>query len=203
MQVVTSTSFSMPGTLLREAACNLRRGLVSGVGIEDCTMTFEERFWSKVYRSGGPDACWVWTGCRSGKGYGQIGVNGHTQRAHRVAWLLVNGPISDGLCVLHRCDNPPCCNVGRCLFLGNHADNVADKVAKGRQARGGAHGSRLHPELLARGEANGNARLTIADVFAIRAAAQRGESQRAIAIHYGVSRRNVRNIVHRERWAHV
>lgn len=80
------------------------------------------------------DACWVWTGFRDRKGYGQIaldgrrGVHGYT---HRVAWELHNGPIPDGLWVLHRCDNPPCCNPAH-LFLGTAADNNRDMAAKGR-----------------------------------------------------------------------
>ncbi len=54
---------------------------------------------------------------------------------HRAAWEVTHWPIPDGLFVLHRCDNPPCCDPEH-LFLGTDADNTADKVAKGRQARG-------------------------------------------------------------------
>lgn len=79
--------------------------------------------------------CIVWTGTvtRDG-GYGKISVGGRHGRilvTHRVAWELENGPIPEGLWVLHRCDNPPCCNVQH-LFLGDSATNVADMVAKGR-----------------------------------------------------------------------
>ena len=79
-----------------------------------------------------PNGCIEWTGCVDGDGYGNIRVNGKNMLTHRFAWELVNGPIPMGLGVLHHCDNPPCCNVERCLFLGTQTENAADMVAKGR-----------------------------------------------------------------------
>jgi hypothetical protein len=96
-----------------------------------------------------------------------MGKSGHWF-AHRRAWELTHGPITDGLHCLHHCDHPPCCNPSH-LFLGAPADNVADMVAKGRQARGDRSGSRLYPERLARGEGHYRARVTDAQVVAIRA----------------------------------
>lgn len=91
-----------------------------------------DRFWSKVDRSGGPDACHPWMTYRTPTGYGRFGpTSGKSVRAHRVAWELTHGPIPSGLQVLHRCDNPSCCNV-RHLWLGTIAQNVADRDAKGR-----------------------------------------------------------------------
>lgn len=99
------------------------------------------RFWDKVC-FGQPDACWEWAGARKGsQGYGEFGVNRMPATAHRVAWELTHGPIPDGLFVLHRCDNPPCCNPAH-LFLGTHQDNMADRDAKGRVAHGDAHYTR-------------------------------------------------------------
>lgn len=91
----------------------------------------EGRFWPRLDQSGGPEACWPWTGSRTRTGYGKCSVDGRHVAAHRLAWQLTNGPIPDGLHVLHRCDNPPCCNPGH-LFLGTHTDNVRDMLAKGR-----------------------------------------------------------------------
>ena len=75
--------------------------------------------------------CHEWRGTLDGDGYGHLKVGGKTVKAHRLAWTLANGPIPDGLNVLHHCDNPPCCLVAH-LFLGTHADNSKDKMAKGR-----------------------------------------------------------------------
>lgn len=83
--------------------------------------------------------CREWTGCSDSHGYGSIRVDGRQIGTHRFAWILANGPIPDGLNVLHHCDNPPCCQTEPTpgypdghLFLGTHTDNMADKIAKGR-----------------------------------------------------------------------
>lgn len=151
--------------------------------------TLEERFWAKVDRRG-PNRCWEWTAATTGAGYGKISVDGRHVRAHRLAWKLARGPIPEGTCVCHHCDNPSCVNPAH-LFLGTHADNVADKVAKGRQ--------RDH-----HGEANPQARLKADDVHEIRRlSAAGGVTQGAIATRYEVSRRHVCAIVRGERWTHI
>ena len=78
--------------------------------------------------------CWTWTRATNKAGYGKIGSGegAGTLATHRVSWELTNGPVPDGLFVLHRCDNPPCCNPAH-LFLGTSRDNTLDMIAKGRQ----------------------------------------------------------------------
>jgi hypothetical protein len=147
------------------------------------------RLWTRVRVSSG---CWEWQGPRNLKGYGSIGVwgKGSTMPAHRAAWILTNGFIPAGLHVLHRCDNPPCCNPDH-LFLGTNADNVADKMVKGRQ-----------PSIA--GERNPRARLTLRQVVALRSKyAEGGVSQSALAREYGVSVSAIGFAITGRSWAHV
>lgn len=142
-----------------------------------------QRFWSKVQKT---DSCWKWTTLGTW-GYGTFRFEGKQQQAHRVAWILTHGPIPDGLCVCHHCDNRGCVNPDH-LFLGTRAENSADMVAKKRSCRGARNGAN---------------RLTVAQVQTIRAAVARGQSQYSLAKQYGIRRETVRDIIHRKIWAWV
>jgi hypothetical protein len=149
-------------------------------------ITAEDRFWGKVDKGGGPESCWEWLGTRKPTGYGGCGAaNGRHGRAHRVAYELCIGPIPEGMCVCHTCDNPACCNPAH-LFLGTPADNARDRAAKGRTARGENHG---------------RAKLTQKIVGEIRAAYAGGNVTAAfLGGQYGVTDRTVYAIVAGKTW---
>lgn len=95
------------------------------------------RYRQKIDRRG-PDECWPWKGATTGNGYGVIRLS-HPRRmmyAHRFGWEDANGPIPDGMNVLHHCDNPPCQNPQH-WFLGTQLENERDKIAKGRRGDNG------------------------------------------------------------------
>jgi hypothetical protein len=117
-------------------------------------------------------------------------MNGREHGAHRALWMLTNGPIPAGLFVLHRCDNPPCCNPDH-LFLGTPADNMRDMSEKGR-----AKGAR-------KGEGHHNAKLTADQVRHIRTLITSGLSVRKIASMLSVSHGAVGHIRKGTCWSHL
>jgi len=152
--------------------------------------SIEERLWEKVKKQ---DGCWLWTGSTNEDGYGKIyasGGNGQKEKkvsVHRVAWESINGKITDGMSVLHQCDNPPCCNPNH-LFLGTQADNIHDMYAKGRNRNIGPLG-----------EAAPSAKLTADQVREIRSR----KSSLALAKEFGISYRHLRQLFTGVRWKHI
>ena len=80
---------------------------------------------------------------RNKAGYAYRRAGGIPRLAHRLAWVEANGPILDGLFVLHHCDNPSCVNPDH-LFLGTQADNMHDAQAKGRRPVATHGGRRMY-----------------------------------------------------------
>lgn len=137
-----------------------------------------------------PNGCLKWIGGVRGKGYGAIRCFGRKESVHRFVFLAWVSEIPNGMWVLHRCDNPPCCNPDH-LFLGTHMDNVRDAQSKNRLWR-------------SHGELNGFHKLTWNDVKAIRERykfrSRSGNSLGSIAKDYGVDKTNIHHIVKFRTW---
>lgn len=151
---------------------------------------FESRF-----KADPETGCWIWSGYFTPKGYGNFFLrrSGRWVRlfAHRASYEYHVGPIPTDLCVLHRCDNPPCVNPSH-LFLGTRGDNNRDRASKGRTRP---------PDMS--GEKNGRARLTEGDVVTICLAYRDGESPRSLSDRYGVHINHIRGIIKGKFWRHL
>lgn len=149
----------------------------------------EAHFWSRVQK---PVGCWLYDGAREINGYGYLKNPFREPKyitAHRLAWILKNGPIPEGMSVLHKCDIRGCINPDH-LFLGSHEDNMADKVRKGRHHRG---------------ELSTKAKLTLEQVREIRRDyklySKRRSNAKELAAKYGISGNTITCIIAGRSWA--
>jgi predicted DNA-binding protein (UPF0251 family) len=159
----------------------------------------EERFWARVDKSGGSDACWPWMGARYVKGYGHVCFRGKHQTATHVAWTLAGRKLPVGLFLLHSCDYPPCCNPAH-LFVGTKKMNGEDCRRKGRTAVGQKNGMHTHPETRMPGDKNPMSKLTWDVVRRIRKLCAGGMSQKQAAKKFRISQMTVSYIVRNIQW---
>lgn len=145
-------------------------------------MPLADRFWRHVEKT---DGCWLWIGARNHNNYGRLADStrpGHANLAHRIAWELTYGPIPDGMCVCHTCDNPPCVNPDH-LWLGTHDDNMADRTAKGRDP--------LPPDV--------HIKMEIAAQIREEYAAG-GVTHRVLSERYGIDQSSVTRLINGKMW---
>ena len=145
--------------------------------------TTEEKFFAYVIKKPG---CWGWGNSSNNKGYGTVNVKKNDGRwvpflAHRLSWIIHNGPIPDGLEVCHHCDNPVCTNPEH-LFLGTHKENFSDQSKKGRSPLTGA---KINYEIACQ----------IREEYTGR----RGE-QRVLAAKYGITQPQISVILSGRQW---
>lgn len=133
------------------------------------------------------NGCWEWQGPKS-RGYGVMSVGGKNTKAHRYSYEVHNGPIPDGLMVLHACDNPGCVNP-RHLRVGTARDNARDAVSRGR--------TRVP---LLRGERCGKSKLTAQQVDEIRELRRQGLTLKKIGARYNTHFSNVSVIARGKTW---
>lgn len=160
------------------------------------TIPAADRFWAHVDRDGPMHPllgtrCWLWTGFIGPSGYGQFNIGGRAVVTNRAVYELSTGhPPPTGMDVCHHCDVRHCVRWPEHLFLGTPTENVHDMIAKGRDRK-------------ARGEHAANVKLTENAVRDIRAAYSSGTMPTELGRRYGVSDRQIHDIVKRRSWRHV
>ena len=199
----------------------LRRTCSDQCAFDVLKVPLADRFWQYVVKTEG---CWLWTGRdTTQRGYARIRRGGYRNGrilVHRAAWWFANGTEPPThLHVGHICDTPNCVrNDDRGVYIVNGMEfprwghlflcpqiiNEADKVQKGRQARGQSSGRILHPESYPKGSEWPMAKLTDDDVRLIRALYNRGEAtQVTLAATYGVLQPTISSIVLGKTWKHI
>lgn len=150
-----------------------------------------DRFWSKVQKT---NTCWLWTGAHSVLQknpkfqYGIMIVCWKRRMAHHLSWEIANNKkIPKGMCVLHKCDVPLCVRPDH-LWIGTQADNVRDRVSKGRSAS-------------PRGEKNCRSKLKEKDIHKIRRMIREGIKDDVIGKKFCVQRWTICRIRYNKNWA--
>jgi hypothetical protein len=144
--------------------------------------------------------CWLWRRKVSDRGYPYTTLSDNKRRrVNRLAYAMQHGEIPDGLSVCHSCDRhyaPSDSTYRRCvnpehLFVGTHAENMADMAQKNRSGR-------MH------GEANHQAKLTEAHVrLMLWLRSGHGARLQDLADWFDVSKTMTGFISRGEKWAHV
>ena len=178
---------------------------------QEFSPTVPERFWQYVDKNGPippsrPElgSCWIWTGAKV-VGYGNMTVGWDRTKkrsiakgAHIVSWILHHGQFSEGQCVLHKCDNPPCVNPSH-LFIGTKAVNNRDRQNKGRTVFSEECRANQLLTIKRRGE-HAMAKLTEDDVAVIRECRADGVTLRVLSKWFGVSMAQISRIALGQSW---
>ena len=173
---------------------------------------FLERIWNYVAICEHGETCifccWPWQAGHDRRGYGSFTYRTADGRQHHrsvsnIIYELWNKiPLPAGKIIAHHCDNPPCGNPMH-YFPATYRENIHDCIRKGRDARGHRNGAYTKPEMVRRGEQHGRARLTQADIIAIRQYHIEGMPHTQLRSLYGISTTHIWRIVTKKNWSHI
>ena len=154
-------------------------------GLSD-RFTLEERFWKNVNVLSQYE-CWEWAGCKFKGGYGALGYNKKTEKAHRISYKIHKGDIQENLVVRHTCDNPSCVNPNH-LIVGTHAENMKDRDERNRSHKGSKH---------YKAKLNETSVLKIIDLY------KNGHTKTELARIFNVTTASIIFIINKKTWKHV
>ena len=127
-------------------------------------------------------------------GYGTLKVDGKTVRLHRLVWASSNGPIPEGMCVRHKCDNPACFTLSH-LEIGTHQDNMRDMAKRGRSVKN-------RPDSYAKGEGNSQSKLTTREAAYIKFFSGK-RTTIDMSSEFDVSKNTIVTIKNGKAWIHL
>ncbi len=152
----------------------------------DYEFDHEERFFKYVIKSEG---CWIWSGCKDKKGYGQFNLKNKTMFSHRFSYELKYGKIPEKMCVCHKCDTPSCVNPDH-LFLGTNKENLRDMISKGRK-------------IVRKGVEKNNSKMNDEKVKKMRELYDNGNTVLQLSKLFQISESSTYYICKRKSWKHV
>lgn len=152
---------------------------------EECSATKDFLIPGNIKFEVDANGCWICSRAKNRDGYPQILANGKHMNVARFVFMTLYGPIPEGLVIRHQCDNRQCINPDH-LKIGTHADNVADRVERGRSAIGENHG---------------RSKLTEEDISFIRNDGDHNNAE--LARMFGVDRKAIRKVKQGITWKHV
>ncbi len=171
------------------------------ISCKDISSATAKRFWAHVDMLATPEGCWPWIGAKFRKGYGNFHIRSIGNiGAHIVSYILTarEDKLEPLDCVLHDCDNPPCCRPAH-VFKGSKKDNTQDMIQKGR-SKNNIGFTRGHAP---KGELAGRAKLTNEQVREIKRLRATGVGQKIIAKQFGVRYQSIQAIDHGRSWKHL
>lgn len=150
-------------------------------------MRLIERFESQIDKKNNNE-CWLWIGEIADHGGGILRIGGQILSAYRLSYEIYTGEITNDLCVCHSCDIRACVNPNH-LWLGTHAENMADAAKK----------NRMHP-----GEQSAQSKLKNEQVIEIINLYKTGSySQQQLGKMFGVEHTQIHQIITGKSWKHL